>query len=374
MNLHDVLDNLSEQSGRNQNILSSSERELLANILRHARNDGDGIEVVRCVDTIVARAVGETLLQRASEGIGRTVVEDLTRKLSPSEAPELKTGSRLTLSSPPPPATGPRPPAPSGPAPGPGGVATQRLTVSSPPPPATGPRPPAPSGPGPGPGGNIVVTAGSEQRMAAVADRPQVARAECVILEEFLAPEELSELTRYALGRESDFRVSEVISPGVTGTVIDPEYRRSRVLMDLDRHAAVIQDRIQSVLPRVLEKLRMEAFPITRVESQITASNDGDFFRHHSDNAEEEIATRQLTYVYFFHREPKAFEGGVLRLHDAYQENGEWLSAGGYQSIVPEQNQIVFFPSSLLHEITPVVCPSQAFADSRFTVNGWLHR
>jgi Rps23 Pro-64 3,4-dihydroxylase Tpa1-like proline 4-hydroxylase len=41
---------------------------------------------------------------------------------------------------------------------------------------------------------------------------------------------------------------------------------------------------------------------------------------------------------------------------------------------VPQQNQIVFFPCSVLHEITPVECPSRAFADSRFTLNGWLHK
>jgi Rps23 Pro-64 3,4-dihydroxylase Tpa1-like proline 4-hydroxylase len=51
-----------------------------------------------------------------------------------------------------------------------------------------------------------------------------------------------------------------------------------------------------------------------------------------------------------------------------------WTHTGDYRAVVPEQNQIVFFRSELLHEITPVVCPSQAFADSRFTVNGWLHR
>jgi Rps23 Pro-64 3,4-dihydroxylase Tpa1-like proline 4-hydroxylase len=38
------------------------------------------------------------------------------------------------------------------------------------------------------------------------------------------------------------------------------------------------------------------------------------------------------------------------------------------------QNQIVFFPSETLHEVLPVECPSGEFADSRFTVNGWLHR
>jgi Rps23 Pro-64 3,4-dihydroxylase Tpa1-like proline 4-hydroxylase len=50
------------------------------------------------------------------------------------------------------------------------------------------------------------------------------------------------------------------------------------------------------------------------------------------------------------------------------------VAAGSYQSIEPRQNQIVFFPCSTLHEITPVQCGSRDFADSRFTVNGWLHQ
>lgn len=214
----------------------------------------------------------------------------------------------------------------------------------------------------------------SHSNSVAVADDSQVLRAECVVFEEFLAPEELKTLTQYALGREGDFRISEVLSPGVMGTVVDAEHRRSRVLMDLGNYEKLFRDRIEAALPRVLEKLGMQKFPITRFESQLTASNDGDFFRHHFDNAEEEIASRQLTYVYFFHLEPKAFQGGELRLHDAERRDGSWVTTGSYKAVVPEQNQIVFFPSSLLHEITPVVCPSRAFADSRFTVNGWLHR
>jgi Rps23 Pro-64 3,4-dihydroxylase Tpa1-like proline 4-hydroxylase len=43
-------------------------------------------------------------------------------------------------------------------------------------------------------------------------------------------------------------------------------------------------------------------------------------------------------------------------------------------TLTPPQNSIVFFPSSYLHEVMPVSCPSRAFADSRLTVNGWLHR
>jgi Rps23 Pro-64 3,4-dihydroxylase Tpa1-like proline 4-hydroxylase len=381
MNALKVLSNLVEQSGRNEQLLSSQERELLKNILRHVQESGGDPDVVARMQAVLSRAVGETVVQRASDGIGRSVLEEISQGLSLHSRPEPEAATRIFLNSPPPPSTGPRPPSPGPRSPGairsghPISMGPKPPTPTPPPPPAPGPgsQPPAPSGPGPG-GGGIYVSAQAQYRPVALQDGPEVLRADYVILDEFLASEELQELMRHTLTHENEFRLSEVISPGVTGSVIDAEYRRSRVLMDLGRPAEVILGRIHSALPRVLEKLGVEPFSITRVESQITASNHGDFFRHHSDNAEEEIATRQLTYVYFFHREPKAFEGGELRLHNAYRENGGWVRTGTPKSVVPEQNQIVFFPSAVLHEITPVVCPSQAFADSRFTVNGWLHR
>jgi Rps23 Pro-64 3,4-dihydroxylase Tpa1-like proline 4-hydroxylase len=118
----------------------------------------------------------------------------------------------------------------------------------------------------------------------------------------------------------------------------------------------------------------MEEFTITDVEAQITASNDGDFFQLHDDNGSEGVSARHLTFVYFFHREPLQFEGGELRIHDAHLDKGEYVSDGTFETIVPQQNRMVFFPCELQHEITAVKCPSQLFADSRFTLNGWLRR
>jgi SM-20-related protein len=118
----------------------------------------------------------------------------------------------------------------------------------------------------------------------------------------------------------------------------------------------------------------MGKFSIAEAEMQITASNDGDYFHFHRDNGSEKVASRYLTFVYFFHREPMQFQGGELRVHDARLEGSTYVSQGSFQTIVPRQNQIVFFPCELMHEITPVICPSGLFADSRFTLNGWLRR
>jgi Rps23 Pro-64 3,4-dihydroxylase Tpa1-like proline 4-hydroxylase len=205
-------------------------------------------------------------------------------------------------------------------------------------------------------------------------DSPEIARGQCVVLDEFLAPQELDELVTYTLQHEEQFQSSEVISPNGEPGMIAFDHRRSRVLMDLGKHEAVILDRIRGVLPRVLDRLGIEEFPVAHTEAQITASNDGDFFHAHSDDSDEMIASRRITFVYFFHREPRQFEGGELLLHDSHGEVERHVSSRSYQTVMPRQNQIVFFPCSLLHEITPVECHSRAFADSRFTLNGWLHK
>jgi SM-20-related protein len=240
----------------------------------------------------------------------------------------------------------------------------------------TGPSPkPAPFPPGPNPPGPGIV-GGSQAQLGSVAigEMPEVLAAECVVLEEFLAPAELNALCQYVFDHEADFQLSEVISPGVTSGIVDHEYRRSRVLMNLGDHQAVVVNRLQSCWPSILSRLDRAAFVASQVEAQITASNDGDFFHWHSDNGHEINAPREITFVYFFHREPKNFRGGELRIYDSRREGGSYVPMENYRTIVPQQNQIVLFPSSLAHEITPVECSSKAFADSRFTVNGWFHK
>jgi Rps23 Pro-64 3,4-dihydroxylase Tpa1-like proline 4-hydroxylase len=208
----------------------------------------------------------------------------------------------------------------------------------------------------------------------AVAEVPRFLAAEPLILEEFLAPAELQALLQHTLDREAEFQLSEVVSPGAAGSMVDHEYRRSRVLMNLGDYRAVVVNRLESCWPRILSRLGHDEFVASHVEVQITASNDGDFFHWHSDNCHEENAPREITFVYFFHREPTNFRGGELRIYDSRWENGGYVPMENHHTIVPQQNQMVLFVSSLAHEITPVECSSQAFADSRFTMNGWFHK
>jgi Rps23 Pro-64 3,4-dihydroxylase Tpa1-like proline 4-hydroxylase len=229
----------------------------------------------------------------------------------------------------------PRPPSPGPPSPGAGLNLTEAPIQSSP------PRPPSPGPPSPGAGFATATAAYSESVL--VAEPAEILPAHCVILEEFLPPQELERLIQDTLLRESEFHVSEVVSPGVNGGGTDFEHRRSRVLLDIGRHGAALATSVKACLPRILSKLGHDTFPVSRVEAQITASNDGDFFRWHNDNAHEEVASREITFVYFFHREPKKFHGGELRIYDSRWQDG-YVPTENYRNIVPRQNQLVVFP------------------------------
>jgi SM-20-related protein len=194
------------------------------------------------------------------------------------------------------------------------------------------------------------------------------------LFEEFFAPQEIVELTDYVLAREQDFRTSQVISPVRNEGRMDLNHRRSRVLFDLGIFEEVISDRLTFYFPQILDSIGYRDFDISRIEAQITASSDGEFFRLHNDNSHPCLTRRELTYVLFFHREPARFTGGELRIYDTRIENGRCVAGDIYASIVPRQNMVVFFPSYLMHQVETVHCSSRAFADSRFTLNGWIHR
>jgi hypothetical protein len=433
MTAKQILDTFSETLMQDERILTPRERELLMSLLQNSRAVSSGnLETQSAVNAAIARSVGETVAQRAFALLGGSIVEQILARSGIPAGTEETTAATVQLRAPQPPGEAPQPPgeAPPGPAtrapqkpghapqppgfkapqppgeapqppgeapPGPATRAPQRPGHAPQPPGFKAPQPPgeAPQPPGvkapqppsraPQPPGHLRPLSLPVQETAqqnhldlatsvGVLDLPETVQAQCVVLDEFLAPQELDELVSYALQHEAEFQSSAVISPTGDPGVIDYDHRRSLVLMDLGKHQEIILERIRGVLPRVLDQLGIEEFPVTRVEAQITASNDGDFFGAHSDDAQETIASRRITFVYFFHREPRQFEGGELRLHDSLGRSERYLSTRSYQTLVPQQNQIVFFPCSVLHEITPVECPSRAFADSRFTLNGWLHK
>jgi SM-20-related protein len=376
MTAREIIDNLSGTLLCDERILSVPEKELLANLLQRTRNHGSAPETG--VADAITRTVGEILAERALGLLGDSITKQLLQQQLRSSSrfphrnvPVVRAGS--------PPISQPPSPAPL-PPPRPPGTSPPSISAGSPPttPPSPGPAPgiaPRPPGTSPPPISFATTTTVQPKTGGiAVLEADDYMPAQCVILDEFFTSAELNTLTQYVLEHEMQFMISEVVAPGVTGGAVDYDHRRSRVLMDMGGHEKMITDRVLICLPRILKKWDREPFPISRFETQTTASNHGDFFHCHVDNGAEAVAAREITFVYFFHREPKQFSGGELRIYDSRRENDNYVPTANYRTIVPEQNQLVLFASGLSHEITPVDCPSGQFADSRFTVNGWVHK
>jgi Rps23 Pro-64 3,4-dihydroxylase Tpa1-like proline 4-hydroxylase len=163
-----------------------------------------------------------------------------------------------------------------------------------------------------------------------------------------------------------------VTPPGSAAPKVNQTVRRARTLDGLGKLEAAFVERLKQQLQPALDKLGHKEFPLGRIEIQVTASNDGDYFRLHQDTGPED--TREVSFVYFFHREPRRFSGGELRIYPTRVVDGRLTPADHAHTLSPRQDTIVFFPSKNEHEVLPVRVPSKAFADSRFTVNGWIHR
>lgn len=210
-------------------------------------------------------------------------------------------------------------------------------------------------------------SAPSRTAVGPASPRANILPSDCVQIDNFLTSEQQKRLIDYVLQQESAFL------PTTTSTGA-ADYRRSWVLHSFPEFASLTSERIQAVIPDVFSKLSIQPFSISQIEAQLTAHNDGNYYKIHNDSGSADTATRVLTYVYYFYREPKPFTGGELLIYDSKVENNFYVKAESFKTVEPRNNSIVFFLSRYMHEVLPVSCPSQSFADSRFTINGWIRR
>jgi Rps23 Pro-64 3,4-dihydroxylase Tpa1-like proline 4-hydroxylase len=188
-----------------------------------------------------------------------------------------------------------------------------------------------------------------------------------MMVDDFLSPDECAAMLAYAQSHEAEFE---------SGTVEGhaSPHRQNKVIMGFadTAHSRLLQNRLLTWLPLLLAGLELPAFPLRCVESQLTASNDGHFYRIHSDAGPKLADSRVLTCVYYFFRQPRPFSGGALRLYDELEQGGQRQATSKFRSFEPVSNRLLVFHSSAFHELMPIRCPSRQFADSRFAATNWL--
>jgi SM-20-related protein len=214
----------------------------------------------------------------------------------------------------------------------------------------------------------MLVKQQGQQMPPRAAQSAEIIPSHFVQLENFLSADEHQRLLDYVIQRRKDFL------PTITEVNKHPGYRKSRAIYEFPEFSQIILDRVRACVADVVRKLDIEPFVISDIECQLTTHNENDFYKIHNDNGSDKTAARELTYVYYFNREPKAFSGGELKLYDSRIENNYYVEADSFKLIEPINNSMVFFLARNMHEVMPVLCPSQQFQDGRFTVNGWIRR
>jgi Rps23 Pro-64 3,4-dihydroxylase Tpa1-like proline 4-hydroxylase len=192
----------------------------------------------------------------------------------------------------------------------------------------------------------------------------------------FLDPAEHKALLEWTIANRERFEPARM-----TGHVVDPKLRVAERLNDLGPHRAVIERRLDEHLADIFRRTGTKPFEIEYLELEVAGHGDGAFLVHHSDipfgrhrkplgGDKAGRQDRLLSAVYYFHREPKCFSGGNLRLYRL----GDHSASGDYVELEPLQNSLVVFPSWARHEVRRVSCPDCSFEDYRFAVNAWMCR
>jgi Rps23 Pro-64 3,4-dihydroxylase Tpa1-like proline 4-hydroxylase len=233
------------------------------------------------------------------------------------------------------------------------------------------------SAPGNGSPANPPVTNGKARSSEPVAQftapparqSSQVVQLPCRYLQidQFLTAADHDRALQTALTQEAKFVTSST-------TTNANDYRQSAILYATYYEALYhhLRSKLLETLPVAVNYLNLPAFEVAEVEMQMTAHNDGCFYKIHNDSGDTLTATRILTYVYYFYQAPKAFSGGELRLYNTELEGARQTAHSQFEDIEPRNNSIVFFDSRCMHEVRPIHCPSRRFIDGRFTLNGWL--
>lgn len=192
----------------------------------------------------------------------------------------------------------------------------------------------------------------------------------CQVIEDFFGVDLVSRLILYAVENECHFRDSRV-GDGANERV-DHEVRISSVLRDFGHLKEEIKSRFLDILPETLVRLGMSPFELHSTELELAAHGNGAFYNTHIDTftGKDHKSVRVLTAVYYFHAEPKVFQGGDLRLlplrYNAEESN--------HLDIEPVSDRLVLFPSWAPHRVMPVISDSAEFRDSRFAINCWYRK
>lgn len=104
-------------------------------------------------------------------------------------------------------------------------------------------------------------------------------------------------------------------------------------------------------------------------ETQVSRYGDqGQNYLYHIDHD----GNRLITFVYYFHKEPKKYKGGEIQFTRSPISYGKPVDKNEELiTITPENNMMVIFGSKVPHTVLPTTSP-KTFDEGRFSANIWL--
>jgi SM-20-related protein len=176
------------------------------------------------------------------------------------------------------------------------------------------------------------------------------------LVHDWLGTEMVACLLRFAQSNQHRFKDARVTHG--EEAVVDRTRRVSRKLSLGKLKSEVIAEvvaKAKDLSPLMFERLGIKPI-IPSFEVELVAHGDGAFFKRHIDTRTHQdssviVTHRIISAVYYFHVLPKAFSGGVLRLHSLAASGRR----GTFIDIEPDFDTLIFFPSFFPHEVLPVI-------------------
>lgn len=185
-----------------------------------------------------------------------------------------------------------------------------------------------------------------------------------LLYDDFLSSDEVDQvwgIYHQNLNRLNDSYIADaVIDKGVRSSKVSK--LRDAPEIDFFKHKA------RPILESAYDYFRIPIAEKPSLAIELTShTNDGFYDIHNDVNVMTPV--RRLSYIYYFHQQPRAFEGGQLHLFDTDVENDTFVNK--LTAIEPLHNRLVIFPSAYQHRVFKVSLPGDVAIQGRHTINGW---
>lgn len=131
----------------------------------------------------------------------------------------------------------------------------------------------------------------------------------------------------------------------------------------------ILSQRVLERFPSLFTALGIDPFPVSEISLSLINGLDGHAGTPHEDSTGGRY---QISLLYYFHRIPKAFQGGDLEFYETDPESTSGHGDEPFARIEHEDNLLIAFPSETFHGVTGVQSDSSNFADGRFVAVGFV--